>query len=174
MSHGKRRFKLSAASVAEFLKTGDYNMVLKVFRPLTQPLQDDIAKRDPLYIALRHRNIDAARALLATGKVDINREVLHNHSGQFGNASIGSSHFTGIMVAPLDVACCMDDYAMLDFLLAAGANYRRRYAIQLNGRCYYTIRNWAALPRNGGHTHMPEYGHYYSLSHEERLTYVFG
>ncbi|KAH5628828.1 hypothetical protein HBI51_209520 [Parastagonospora nodorum] len=173
-SHGQRRLKLSSLSVAEFLKTGDYNMVLEVFSPLTQPLQDRFAKKDPLYITLRHRNIDAARALLATGKVDINREVLHNHSGQFGNAALGSSRYASVMIAPLDVACRMDDYAMLEFLLTAGANYRRRFAIQLNGRCYYTIRKWAALPQNGGHTHMPEYGHYYSMSYEEQLAYVFG
>lgn len=164
-SHLPRDFLLDYRNLIRLCHVSDYNLVFETLNPLKQNLWSRNARQDPLNTAVRHKNIDTATAILDTGRVDINSEVVPHGPGQYNGRA---------MIAPLDAACLNEDVAMLEFLLRRGANYHRRFAVTLNGQCYYKIHNWATRPENGGFSYMPEYGHYCAMSREDQLAYVFG
>jgi hypothetical protein len=160
-SHLPGSFKLDSHTMNDVCSTGYYRIALAILLPLLQSLQHDNTQWDPLNIAVRHRNIDAVRALLETGKVDVNREVKHN----------AHREFSGRTVTLLDVACSIQDWAMLEFLLEQGANYRRKFALPLAAYAYRLIRAWAM---ENGCTYLPEYGVYWAKTKEEKIAFSFG
>jgi hypothetical protein len=135
-----RKFILDYQKVIRICHIGDYSLVFETLSPLRQNLWSINARQDHLNTALRHKNVAAAAAILDTGRVDINNEIIAQSSAAYNGRR---------MIAPLDVACLNEDVAMLEFLLRRGANYRRQFAVTLNGQCYYMIRDWAARLENG-------------------------
>lgn len=165
IGHLPKPFELNASTIADVCHTGTYDMVTACVDPLVQDVKNNTVRHNPIHIAVMYTNCGTVMALDDMGKIDNNQLATHHKSFK---------DYLRESVAPIDIASFNKDIGMLKLLLKRGANFRRRFTTVLTGPVYYTIRDWAMKPKNGGSSRMSAYGMYRDKSEEDRVDTIMG
>lgn len=151
-----KNFKLAFPLMTKIMQSCDYQTVFTTFSTIDHPHHEPSAQ-DPLQIAVRSDSVETVKAIVETGKYNLNAELKSN-----------IPKYSTKNITTLDIAVSRGNLGIVKFLVGKGA-----YVIQppkssenvpLTGRMYDYIREASLRRSDGKSTHLPPYDIWMSMS----------